>query len=108
MPFIQNNPRLDGRYSNPGPQRADVAWHQRFLDTLMNRDALRLGDTTNSAGKTTAPLIPNQIFRRSANPQIPPDLAAMRPGTTRAITARNIGGRRYTALDMHADPGASS
>jgi hypothetical protein len=93
LPFIQNNPRLDGRYSNPGPQRAEASIARRFLKTLMNRDSARLSDTTNSAGKTSAPLIPNQVFTRSANPQIPADLASMRPGTTRAVTARNIAGR---------------
>jgi hypothetical protein len=102
MPFISQNPRLEGRYSNPGPQRIERSMVARFLGTLMNRDAIALSDTTNSAGTTTAPLIPPQIFRRSANPQIPPDLASMRAGTTRAITARNVAGRRYTRLDMQA------
>jgi hypothetical protein len=90
VPFIQNTPRLDGQYYNPGPQRADVAWHRRFLQTLMNRDALALVDTTsNSSSTTTAPLIPNQVFRRSTAVNVPADLTSMRLGTTTNITARN-------------------
>lgn len=111
MSFVPENPRLEGRYANPGPQRAEPSMVRRFLRTLMNRDALQYGDTTNSAGKTSAYLIPNQIFTRSANPQIPADLASMRAGTTRAITARNSAGRRYTRLDMQAaqtDQGAAT
>lgn len=96
MPFIQNNPRLDGSYRNPGPQRAEVSMARRFLGTLMNHDAIRRDQTTNSARTTTAPLIPNQVFTRPSNPNLPPDLAAMRVGTTRATTARNTAGRRYT------------
>lgn len=99
MSFLPDSPALEGRYVNPGPQRVDRAWHRRFLDTLLNRDALALTDTTsNSSSTTTAPLIPPQIFRRSAPPNVPVDLVSMRAATTRNITARNSASARNTFL----------
>jgi len=95
MSFIPDPPRLEGRYANPGPQRITPAWARRFLDTLMNRDGLRLTDTTkNSSSTTTAPLIPPQVYSSPSPANIASPLLAARIGTTPSITARNSAATR--------------
>lgn len=100
MPYVPNQPYLDGSYRNPGPQRIESAWGRRFLATLMNRDSLQKATTTsNSSSTTTAPLFPVQRFPHSASATLPPDLAAGRIGTTKSITARNSAAARNSFLN---------
>lgn len=99
MSFVPDPPRLEGRWANPGPQRITPAWTRRFLNTLMNRDGLRLTDTTkNSSSTTTAPLIPPQRYSSPSPANTFSSLTALGIGTTPNITARNSAATRNLAF----------
>lgn len=82
MPFVPDNPRLEGRYRQPDIQNPTGTIVRRLLGSMMTNDALNLLDTTSrSTIAPTTPLPCPQSFPKSAPHNIVPDLPSMRART---------------------------